>query len=65
MQEYALSVGEELVIGGGIRLTVLAVEAGEVLLGLTAPEPGEGAVPEARQRRPPRATTPAPWTSDR
>jgi len=51
MQEYTLGVGEELVIEGGICLTLLAVEAGEVLLGVTAPRPGDGAGPEARQRR--------------
>ncbi|HKB35204.1 MAG TPA: hypothetical protein VKD72_02040 [Gemmataceae bacterium] len=46
MQEYALVVGEELVIGGGIRLTLLAVEAGEVLLSITAPEPSDVAGPQ-------------------
>ncbi len=65
MQEHALAVGEELVIGGGVRLTVLAVDAGDVLLGLTAPEPGDGGGPEARPRRPPRTTRPALWTGDR
>ncbi len=39
MQEHALGVGEELVFEGGTRLTILAVEAGEVLLGVTAPNP--------------------------
>ena len=47
MQEHALGVGEELVIEGGIRLTLLAVEADEVLLAITAPEPSDGAGPEA------------------
>ena len=47
MQEHVLKVGEELVIEGDIRLTLLAVEADEVLLGITAPEPGDGAGPEA------------------
>jgi hypothetical protein len=47
MQEHALGVGEELVIEVGIRLTLLAVEADEVLLGITAPEPSDGAGPEA------------------
>jgi hypothetical protein len=50
MQEHVLEVGEELVIEGGIRLTLLAVEAGEVLLGITAPEPSDGAGPEAGYR---------------
>jgi sRNA-binding carbon storage regulator CsrA len=52
MQEHDLGVGDELVIEGGIRLTVLAVEAGEVLLGITAPEPSDVAGQEARQQRP-------------
>jgi hypothetical protein len=50
MQEYALAVGEELVIEDGIRLTLLAVEAGEVLLGVNAPEPGGGGGPQAGDR---------------
>jgi hypothetical protein len=41
MQEHALGVGEELVIAGGIYLTLLAVEAGEALLGITALEPSD------------------------
>ena len=41
MQEHVLKVGEELVIEGGTCLTLLAVEAGEVLLGITASEPTE------------------------
>jgi hypothetical protein len=41
MQEHVLQVGEELVIEGGICLTLLAVEAGEVLLGITASEPSD------------------------
>ena len=47
MQEHVLEVGQELVIEGGFCLTLLAVEAGEVLLGVTAPEPSDGAGPEA------------------
>ena len=47
MQEHVLEVGQELVIEGGFCLTLLAVEAGEVLLGVTAPEPGDGGGPEA------------------
>ena len=50
MQEHVLEVGQELVIEGGICLTLLAVEAGEVLLGITAPEPSDGAGPEAGYR---------------
>ena len=50
MQEHLVEVGEELVIEGGICLTLLAVEAGEVLLGVTAPEPGDVAGPEAGYR---------------
>jgi hypothetical protein len=47
MHEQVLEVGEELVIEGGVCLTLLAVEAGEVLLGVTAPEPSDVAGPEA------------------
>ncbi len=43
MQEHVLKVGDELVIEGDIRLTLLAVEADEVLLVLIAPEPSDGA----------------------
>ena len=50
MQEQALGVGEGLVIEGGICLTLLAVEAGEVLLGITASEPSDVAGPEAGYR---------------
>ena len=35
MQDHALGVGDELVIQGHIRLTVLAVEGDEVVLGIT------------------------------
>ena len=52
MQERVLAVGEQLVIEGGICLTLLAVEAGEVLLGITASEPSDGAGPEAGYRTP-------------
>jgi len=44
MQEHVLQVGEQLVIEGS-RLALLAVEADEVLLGLTAPQPSDGGGP--------------------
>jgi hypothetical protein len=50
MQEHVLKVGEELVIEGGTCLTLLAVEAGEVLLGITASEPSDVAGPQAGSR---------------
>ncbi len=64
MREHALAVGEELTIGGGIRLTVLAVEAGGVLLGISAPDPCDGGGPEANQGRPRMTTRPVFWASD-
>jgi hypothetical protein len=36
MQDHTLRVGEELVIQGHVRLTILAVDQDEVLLGITA-----------------------------
>ena len=53
MREHVLEVGEELLIEGGVCLTLLAVEAGEVLLGIAAPEPGGVAGPEAGYARHP------------
>jgi hypothetical protein len=50
MQEHLVEVGEELVIEGGICLTLLAVEADEVLFGITASAPSDGAGPEAGYR---------------
>jgi len=60
MQEHALGVGDDLVTEGGIRLTILAVEADEVLLGLTGLETSDvagllvvtGCLPAARQPAP-------------
>jgi hypothetical protein len=60
MQEHALGVGEELVIEGGIRLTILAVEAGEVLLGITDPETSDVAGPPAATGCLPAPRRPAP-----
>ena len=64
MQEHVLELGDELVIEGGVRLTLLAVEAGEVLLGIAAPEPGDVGGPEAGYaRRPAPRGRSAPPTS--
>jgi hypothetical protein len=43
MQEYALGVGDELVIDGHVRLTLVAVGAGEALLACPASETHDGA----------------------
>ena len=64
MQQHALGVGDELVIEGGIRLTILAVEAGEVLLGITTPKPSAVAGPEDRPWRPRMTIRPVPRASD-
>jgi hypothetical protein len=50
MQEYALGVGDELVIDCHVRLTLLAVEGDEVLLAVAAPEPDDVRASEPRQR---------------
>ena len=47
MKDHVLRVGEELVIPGHIRLTILAVEGDEVVLGITA-EAGGVRGPAAR-----------------
>ena len=36
MQDHTLSVGEELVIQGHVRLTILGVEQGKVIFGITS-----------------------------
>jgi hypothetical protein len=64
MQEHILGVGDELVIEGDIRLTILAVEAGEVLLAITCPEPSDAAGLKPRQQRVPVTVRPVPPTSD-
>ena len=50
MQDHTLHVGEELVIGGHVHLTILAVEASKVVFGITA-EPNSMRGSVARQRR--------------
>jgi sRNA-binding carbon storage regulator CsrA len=50
MQDHTLQVGEELEIQGHVRLTILAVDQDEVLLGISA-EPNSVRGPVARQRR--------------
>jgi hypothetical protein len=48
MQDHALTVGEELVIHGLVRLAILAVEDDKVVLGITA-EPNDVPGPVGRQ----------------
>jgi hypothetical protein len=62
MQDHALRVGEELVLPGHIRLTILAIEGDEVVLGITAETNGVGG-PVARPQRPWPAAVPAPLPS--
>ena len=63
MQDHALRVGEELVIPGHIRLTILAVEEGKVVFGITA-EPNGLRSPVVRQRRPCLTAMPLPPPND-
>ena len=63
MQTPALRVGEELVIQGHVRLTVLAVEEDGVVLGITA-EPDAVRSPAARPGRPRMAVVPVPLPND-
>ena len=63
MQDHALRVGEELVIQSHIRLTVLAVEEDEVVLGITA-EPNGVRGPVAGQWRPRLTVVPVPLPND-
>jgi len=43
-----LRAGDEFVLDG-VRVTVLAVEGKEVVLGITAPESARGTAPEGKQ----------------
>ena len=63
MQDHTLLVGEQLVIQGYIRLTILAFGEDEVVLGITTDSNG---VPSRvdRQERPPLAAAPLPLLSD-
>jgi hypothetical protein len=63
MQDHALRVGEELVIPGHIRLTILAVEEDKVVLGITAERNGVRG-PVARPWRPRLAAVPVPLPND-
>jgi hypothetical protein len=63
MRDHALRVGEELVIQGHVRLTILAVEQGRVVLGITA-EPNGVRGPAARAWRPRLAAVSVPLPSD-
>jgi sRNA-binding carbon storage regulator CsrA len=63
MQDHTLQVGEELVIQGQVRLTILAVDQDEVLLGITAePNSVQGTV--ARQKRAWLTAKPVPSAND-
>jgi hypothetical protein len=63
MQDHVLRVGEELVIPGHIHLTILAVEEGKVVLGITA-EPNHVRGPVGRKRRPRLTAVPLPPPND-
>ena len=63
MNDHALRVGEELVIPGHIRLTILAVEEDKVVLGITV-EPNGVRSPVVRQWRSRLAAVPVPSSSD-
>jgi len=63
MNDHVLRVGDELVIPGHIRLTILAVEEGKVVLGITA-EPNHVRSALARQRRPRLTAVPLPPPND-
>jgi hypothetical protein len=51
MAEHTLEVGDALLLGGAIRLTVLRVEGDAVRLGITAPPGARVVAPEAKALR--------------
>ena len=63
MNDHVLRVGEELVIPGHIRLTILAVEEDKVVLGITA-EPNGVRSPVRRQWRSQLTAVPMPSPND-
>lgn len=63
MQDHTLRVGEELIIADHIRLTILAVEEGKVVLGLTA-EPTAVRGPLAHPWRDWLTAVPVPISND-
>jgi hypothetical protein len=63
MKDHTLQVGEELVIQGHVRLTILAVDQDEVLLGISA-EPNSVRGPVARQRQDGLTAEPVPLAND-
>ena len=63
MLDHALRVGDELVIQGYARLTILAVEEDDVVLGITT-DPNGVPSPVDRQERPPLAAVPLPLLGD-
>jgi hypothetical protein len=63
MQDQVLRVGEELVIQGHIRLTILDVEEGKVVLGIADERDGPS-VPVCCRGRPALAAVPVPLPSD-
>ena len=46
MQDYTLQAGDEVVLDGDIRLTILAVEGEDVFLGITGPAPARVRAPD-------------------
>jgi hypothetical protein len=63
MQDHTLRVGEELVIQGYVRLTILGVEQGRVVFGITA-EPNDMQDPGACPWRDWLTAVPVPVSND-